>query len=92
MIRDDRQRLWQFSRSERIAIILLLIAIGVTLCVRTYVRQGDSIEVTDTTWIETEVPLFEQEQKKAQKPAKKEKTYTPRQQILRPVEQETPHR
>ena len=67
---DERQRLWFFSRGERIAVIVLLIAIG------------------DTTWLEEEIPVFEEQLSRPQKTRKKSKTYTPRQQKLQPIEQE----
>ena len=85
---NDRQRLWHFTRGERIAVIALLLAIAATIGVRAYIRQSDAPVVGDTLWIEQEVPAFERQLQRPQPPAKKEKTYTPRQQTLQPVEQD----
>ena len=49
---DERQRLWFFSRGERIAVIVLLIAIAATLLARRYIQKSPDIEICDTTWLE----------------------------------------
>ena len=90
MIHDDRQRLWYFTRGERIAVIVLLVAIAATLAVRAYVRRSEVVTLNDTVWIEKEVPAFERQlERPASTPApKKAKTYTPRRQNLQPIERE----
>ncbi len=85
---DERQRLWFFSRGERIAVIVLLIAIAVTLLARHYIQKSPDIEVCDTIWLEEEIPAFEEQLSRPQKARGKSKTYTPRQQKLQPIEQE----
>ena len=85
---DERQRLWFFSRGERIAVIVLLIAIAATLLARRYIQKSPDIEICDTTWLEEEIPVFEVQLSRPQKTRKKSKTYTPRQQKLQPIEQE----
>ena len=81
---DERQRLWFFSRGERIAVIVLLIAIAA----RRYIQKSPDIEICDTTWLEEEIPVFEEQLSRPQKTREKSKTYTPRQQKLQPIEQE----
>ncbi len=90
MIHDDRQRLWYFTRGERIAVIVLLVAIAATLAVRVYVRRSEVVTLSDTTWIEKEIPAFERQlERPVSAPApKKTKTYTPRRQNLQPIERE----
>ena len=85
---DERQRLWFFSRGERIAVIVLLIAIAATLLARRYIQKSPDIEICDTTWLEEEIPVFEEQLSRPQKTREKSKTYTPRQQKLQPIEQE----
>lgn len=91
MHNDDRQRLWRFSRGERWAVIILLIAIGVTLLVRRHMQQNPDMNVCDTTWLREEVPAFEKQLSKPDKADKKGKTYRPRQQKLQPIEIEKLH-
>ncbi|MCD7710968.1 MAG: hypothetical protein LUC18_05340 [Porphyromonadaceae bacterium] len=60
MISDDRKRIWDFSRGERKAVIILLIAIVVLLAVRLYVRNNPpAVNDLDETWIKEEIPAFE---------------------------------
>ena len=64
---DERQRLWFFSRGERIAVIVLLIAIAATLLARRYIQKSPDIEICDTTWLEEEIPVFEEQLSRPQK-------------------------
>lgn len=70
---DERQRLWFFSRGERIAVIVLLIAIAATLLARRYIQKSPDIEICDTTWLEEEIPVFEEQLSRPQKTRKKAK-------------------
>ena len=73
---DERQRLWFFSRGERIAVIVLLIAIAATLLARRYIQKSPDIEICDTTWLEEEIPVFEEQLSRPQKTRKKQNIHT----------------
>ena len=90
MYNDDPQRLWHFSRGERIAVVVLLIAIAATLLARRYLHRSPDIGLCDTTWLQEEVPAFEEQLVRPEKTSKKDKTYRPKQQKLQPIEQEIP--
>ncbi len=89
MIHNDRQRLWLFSRGERIAIIFLILAIAITLAIRTWIRSDEKTTILDTTWIESEIPQFEKQLERPKPQKKTNKEYTPKKQILVPIELES---